>query len=208
MIFWGIKSRVLRKGALPDTPCEHCGSDDAHMEYAFTQKYFQMYFVPLFPLRKKVAVYCDDCCEEYYNDEIPKAAAKKLNHIKDRHPIRTPWWTFSGTMVLVAFFTWAFWQSDRTDETEGGYIKNPKKGDVYYIESKPTETTTLYTTLRIDKVDKDNVYVTFNDTSTTKYTKVFGILQDRYYTTKKGIYSRKKIEELYKKDSIISITRN
>ncbi len=207
MLFWRIKSKTLRKGEMSDIPCEHCGSDDAYMEYTFSQKYFQLYFIPLFPLRKKTTVYCDDCCEEYYNDEIPKAAVKKLNHIKDRYPIRTPLWMFTGTFVLVAFFTLAFWQSNRTHTIEGDYIKNPIKGDVYYIESKPTPTTTQYTTLRIDKVDKDNVYVTFNDTSTTKYTKVFGILQERYYTTKKGVYSRKKIQELYQKDSIISITR-
>ncbi|HNP33323.1 MAG TPA: zinc-ribbon domain-containing protein [Flavobacterium sp.] len=207
MFSYGIKSKTLREGELTNLHCEYCGEDETYMEYTFSQKYFHLYFIPIFPLRKKVAVCCDDCGMEYYNDSIPKAAAKRLNQIKDRHPIRTPVWMYSGSIIIVLFFIWAFWQSGRHDVTEGEYIKEPKKGDVFYIESKPKKYSTVYTTWRIDKVDKENVYVTYNDSSVSKYTAVFGILNQRYYTTKKGIYTRKKIQELYKKDSIVSITR-
>jgi hypothetical protein len=140
---------------------------------------------------------------EYYNRKIPKEAAKKLNHIKDRFPIRTPIWTFSGLFIITLFFCWAFYQSDKHEVVEGDYVKNPKKGDVYYTEFKPL----LYSTLRIDKVDKNNIYFTYNDTSVTKYTKVFFITGDKYYSDKKGIFTRQKLERLYKKDSIISVTR-
>lgn len=207
MFFYGIKSKTLREGELTDIHCEYCEQDDTYMEYRFVQKYFHLYFIPVFPFKKKLVVYCDDCCVEYQNDKIPKAATKKLNHIKNRYPIRTPIWMFSGLIILVLFFTWAFWQSGRHDVTEGEYIKEPKKGDIYFIESNPKENTTIYTTCRIDKVDKDKVYVTYNDTSVTKYTKVFKIMDQHFYTNKKGIYTRQKIQELYKKDSIISITR-
>jgi len=173
------------------------------MEYTFIQKYFHLYFIPLFPLRKKTVVYCDDCGVEYYNRKIPKEAAKKLNHIQDRFPIRTPIWTFSGLFIITLFFCWAFYQSDKHEVVEGDYVKNPKKGDVYYTEFKPL----LYSTLRIDKVDKNNIYFTYNDTSVIKYTKVFFITGDKYYSDKKGIFTRQKLERLYKKDSIISVTR-
>ena len=98
-------------------------------------------------------------------------------------------------------------QNSLHEKSTQDYIKNPKKGDVYFVEHSPKEYTTIYSTWRVDKVDNQNVYFTYNDTSVTKYTKVFSILSDNRYTTKKGILSRKKIEDLFKKDSIISITR-
>lgn len=203
MVFWGIKSKKLREGELTDIPCEHCGETETYMEYTFIQKYFHLYFVPLFPLKRKLEVYCDDCCVTYSGNKIPKAAVKKLNHITDRHPVRTPVWMFSGAAVLVLFFTWAFYQSGKNDNLEAGYIDNPKKGDVYFFDSASVK----YSTLRIDKVDKDTVHYTINDTFVSKYVKVFSINKDKYYTDKKGSESRKRIKRLYQKDSIISISR-
>lgn len=203
MFFWGIKTRKLREGELTNLKCEYCGETETYMEYTFSQKYFHLYWIPLFPLRKKTEVYCDDCCVTYENNKIPKEAAKKLNYIKDRHPIRTPVWMFSGTIILAVFFSWAFYQSDKHDAVEAGYIDNPKKGDVYFVDSGPE-----YSTFRIDKVDNESVYYTSNDTSVSKYTKVFFINNDKYYTDKKGSVSRKKLKDLYKKDSIMSISRD
>ena len=154
-------------------------------------------------MRKKTLVSCEECGHLYENKKITNAINVKLNRVKDRYPIRTPIWAFSGIIIITLFFCWAFWQSDRHDAVEADYINAPKKGDVYFLDSSSVK----YTTLRIDKVDKVNVYYTVNDTSVSKYTKVFSINNDKYYTDKKGVLSRKKIEELYKKDSIMSITR-
>jgi hypothetical protein len=177
------------------------------MEYNFLQKYFHLYFIPVIPLKKKASVCCENCGHLYEGKEITNTIDTKLNRVKDRYPIRTPLWAFSGIIIITLFFCWAFWQSGRHDLAEGDYIRNPKKGDVYWTESHPKEYTTIYTTLRIDKVDKNNVYFTHNDTMVTKYTKVVTILEGRRYTNKKGVYSRRQIEDLYKRDSIISITR-
>jgi len=191
---------------LSSISCEYC-EEVSDMEYNFLQKYFHLYWVPMIPLKKKTEVRCKNCGHTYEGKELTKDITVKLNRVKERYPIRTPLWAFSGLIILTLFFCWAFWQSGRHDVTEADYIKDPKKGDVYFMESKPSEYTTEYTTMRIDKVDKDQVYFTYNDTSVSKYTKVFGILNQRYYTNKKGVFTRKKIEELYKKESIFSISR-
>lgn len=206
MFFYGIKSKSIKKGVLSHVTCPYC-HEESDMEFDFRQKYFHLYLIPLIPLQKKVTVYCEKCHITIEKKQFSNSIQQKLNRVKERYPIRTPVWAFSGVIILVLFFTWAVWQSGRHDVTEGEYIKNPKKGDVYFIESHPGGHMILYSTMRIDKVHPDKVFVTFNDTSTTKYTKVFGILDERYYTHKKGVYTRKKIQELYKKDSIISITR-
>ncbi|QBZ98488.1 hypothetical protein GS03_01996 [Flavobacterium sangjuense] len=187
---------------LTNIHCDYC-EEESDMEYNFLQKYFHLYFIPVIPLKKKTTVGCENCGYLYEDKEFTKAIDTKLNRVKDRYPIRTPIWAFSGLIIITLFFCWAFWQSGRHDVVEGDYINNPKKGDVYFLNF----TSGNYTTLRIDKVDKTNVYYTLNDTSVYKYTKVFSITNDKYYTNKKGIYTRQKIQDLYKKDSIISITR-
>ena len=201
MIFFGVKSKSIKKGMLNNILCDYC-EEISDMEYNFLQKYFHLYWIPLIPLKKKTEVCCENCYHIYEDKEISKDINLKLNRVKDRYPIRTPIWAFSGIIILTLFFSWAFWQSDRHDVIEADYIKEPKKGDVFFLDFGPE-----YTTLRIDKVDKINVYYTLNDTSVSKYTKVFFINNDKYYTNKKGIYTRQKIQDLYKKDSIMSITR-
>ncbi|WP_211161613.1 zinc ribbon domain-containing protein [Flavobacterium solisilvae] len=206
MIFFGTRLRSIKKGMLTHVLCQYCG-EDSEMEYDFQQKYFHLYFIPFFPLKKKVSVCCENCYSVFEGKYIDQAIQVKLNRVTERHPINTPIWTFSGIILLTLLISWAIWQSDRHSLVETDYIKNPKKGDVYFVEHSPKEYTTIYSTWRVDKVDNQNVYFTYNDTSVTKYTKVFSILSNNRYTTKKGILSRKKIEDLFKKDSIISITR-
>lgn len=209
MFFFGTKTKSIRKGTVTNVWCDYCDTEGP-MGYDFRQKYFHLYFIPFIPLKRKVEVCCESCHMVFEEKDQSSDIEKKLNRVKDRHPIRTPVWSFSGIILLGILTTWAFWQSGRHDVVEADYIKNPKKGDVYFIESEsnPKNYTTIHTTWRVDKVDEDNVYITRNDTSVTKYTKVFAILNVRYYTDKKDVYPRKKIEELYKKDSIISVTRD
>lgn len=202
MFFYGVKSKSIRKGTLTNIHCDYC-DEESEMEYDFKQKYFHLYFIPLIPLKKKTEVCCTNCWHVYETKEFSNDVHKKLNRVKDKYPIRTPLWAFSGIIILTLFFAWAFWQSGRHDKVEVDYIKNPKRGDVYVLDSSSV----LYRTYRVDKVDKANVYYTINDTTVSKYTKVFFIDEDKYYTNKKGVLSRKKVEELYKKESIISIFR-
>lgn len=207
MIIFGTKVKSIKKGMLKNILCQYCDKEN-EMEYDFQQKYFHLYYLPFFPLKKKLSVCCENCYSVFEGKHINQAIQVKLNRVTERYPIKTPVWTFSGIILLTLLVTWAIWQSNRHGVDEANFIKNPKKGDIYFVEHSPKEYTTIYSTWRVDKVDDQNVYFTYNDTSVTKYTKVFSILSDYRYTTKKGILSRQKIEELFKKDSIISITRN
>ena len=206
MIFFGTKSKSIKKGMLTNIHCEYC-NEESDMEYDFQQKYFHLYFIPFIPLKMKLSVCCEKCYTLFEGKHISNTINIKLNRVTERHPIQTPIWAFSGIILLTLLVCWAFWQSGRHDVLEGKYIKNPKKGDIYWTEYQNKKYTTIYSTLKVDKVDKQNVYFTYNDTSVTKYTEVFSILEDKRYTIRKGIYTRQKVEDLYKNDSIISITR-
>lgn len=202
MFFYGIKSTSIKTGILSNIHCDYC-DEESEMEYDFKQKYFHLYWIPLIPLKKKTEVCCTKCWHAFETKEFTNEIHKKLNRAKDKYPIRTPLWSFTGIFIITLFFCWAFWQSGRHDVEEADYVKNPKKGDVYLVDSASMK----YSTFRIDKVDPENVYYTLNDTTVSKYTKVFFINADRYYTDRKGVLSRRKIEQLYKKDSIMSIIR-
>lgn len=202
MIFFGLKSKTLKKGVLSNVLCNYC-EEESNMEYDIIQKYFHLYFIPFIPLKKEDTICCSNCGGVYVNKNIPKSLSVKLERIKENNVIKTPIWAFSGLIILTLLICWAPYQSSKYDEKEDDYILNPKKGDVYFLNYKPGH----YTTLRIDKVDSQQVYFTLNDTATSKYTKIFGILSETYYTNKKGTYTRQQIKDLFKKDSIISITR-
>lgn len=202
MLFFGTRSKKIKKGRLSNTTCVNCDGNTS-MTYTVFVKYFHVYWVPVFPFRKKTTIECNDCYYTYEYKELPESVKIKFDRERERNPVSFPVWMFSGLIVLTLLISWAFYQSGNADTREAGYIKNPKKGDVYFTNPEPS----VYSSLRIDKVDKDSVYFTLNDTFATKYIRVFGINEDKNYSTKKGTYSLAKVKQLFENDSIFSIKR-
>ena len=44
MIFFGTKSKSIKKGMLTNIHCEYC-NEESDMEYDFQQKYFHLYLI-------------------------------------------------------------------------------------------------------------------------------------------------------------------
>ncbi|MES2747120.1 MAG: zinc-ribbon domain-containing protein [Bacteroidota bacterium] len=202
MVFFGTRSKKIKEGQLINTNCQYCETYTS-MTYSVFASYFHLYWIPFVPYKRKTVVECNECYVTYEYKELPEQIKSKVDREKEKYGAKIPIWMYSGLMLLCILVSLAFYQSSKYDVKELDYKKNPLKGDVYFLNFTPSN----YTTLRIDKVDKDSIYFTLNDTAVSKYTKVFAILNQRYYSTKKGTYSRKKLQELFKQDSIISITR-
>ncbi len=202
MVFFGLRSKKIKSGQLINLNCSYC-EENTTMTYSVFAKYFHLYWIPFVPIKRKTVVECNSCYITYEYKELLENMKMKVDREREKYGAKIPLWMYSGLMLLFVLVSWAFYQSGKYDIKEMDYKMNPKKGDIYFLNYTPSN----YTTLRIDKVDKDSIYFTLNDTAVHKYTKVFGILNQRYYSTKKGTYSRKKVLELFKQDSIISITR-
>jgi hypothetical protein len=88
-------------------------------------------------------------------------------------------------------------------DNEKTYINSPKVGDIYAMELKNGR----FSTARIDKVNKDSIYVTYNDYEIDTSTKIDEIDIDRNYNLSKDVTTLKKIKELFNNGTIYEVTR-
>jgi hypothetical protein len=88
-------------------------------------------------------------------------------------------------------------------DNEKTYIDSPKIGDVYAMELKSGR----FSTARVEKVNKDSIYVTYNDYEIDDANKIDDIDLDRNYTISKDVTTHNKIQELFIKGTIYEVTR-
>lgn len=204
MIFYGTKGTNIRNGQIINTPCPNCNSN-ATMNYSYFAKYAHIYMIPFFPYTKLLFVECNNCKKTFSEKELSKDMETKLIRENEKNgSVKFPLWTFSGAVIVLLLSGFGIYQSKVDDDNEAKYIKDPKKGDVYFMKLKNG----FFTTLRIDEVKKDSLYVTYNNYETDLESGIDKINIDENYKNEKYVCDRKVIEDLFKKDTIYTIERN
>ena len=201
MFFFGSKKKVIKSGQISNVVCFNC-KENALMWYTIESSYFHLYWIPMFPYKKRTHVECLDCGTLLASKSFSEPIKNKLQRENELKPANNPIWMFSGLIILCVLIPLAFLQSSKADDTKLSYLNNPKVGDVYYL-SLPTK----YTTMKIKAIDKESIHFIKNDTTVHKITKVFFINDDKYYKNQVKTYSKLELTQLLKNDSIYSIDR-
>ena len=201
MIFYGTKASNLLNGQIINVDCPHC-STNTSMTYSVFGKYAHVYWIPFFPVGKTTVVECNNCKRTYEFKELPEAIKTKLEREKEKNPAKTPVWMFSGFGVVALLVALAMFISGQTKDNEQAYLKDPKAGDVYSFKVDKE-----YSTMRVDKVTNDSVYITYNDYIVDQSSGTDKIDIDKNYTLEKDVMTAKDLQELYKKETIYSIDR-
>lgn len=202
MIFYGTKATNLKNGQIINIDCPNCETNST-MKYSAFGKYAHIYWIPLFPISKITVAECNSCKKTYEFKELPESIKTKFQREKEKNPVKFPIWMFSGSFIIAALIGFAVYKSNETEKNEAEYIKKPKVGDVYSIKISDAH----FTTARVDKIDKDSVYLTDNDYETDKTTGIDEIDVSKNYTIVKEALSKKEVQEAYKKEKIFAITR-
>lgn len=202
MILFGTKKKEIKSGRISNIVCHYC-SENVTMNYSVETSYFHLYWIPIFPYKKRTYADCTECDTLFEYKHFSEQLKNKLNRENELKPSKNPVWMYSGLLILGVIIPLAFFQSSRADSKKDNYVNNPKVGDVYYLNSLPSK----YTTMKIAAVEKDSVHFILNDTSVTKFVKVFSINEDHYYSTKNKSYSKSQLTKLLENDSIYSIDR-
>ncbi|WP_395063822.1 hypothetical protein [Flavobacterium sp.] len=201
MIFYGTKASNLKNGQLINVDCPHCETNTS-MTYSIFGKYAHIYWIPFFPVSKITVAECNNCKKTFEFKELPEAVKTKFEREKEKYPVKTPIWMFSGFGVVAVLVGIAMFISSQTKDKEQAYIKNPKVGDVYSFKVEKE-----YSTMRVDKVTKDSIYFTYNDYIVDKSSGIDKIDIEKNYTIEKDVTTQKALQELYKKETIYSIDR-
>ena len=203
MIFFGTKKKEIKRGIIASTTCKVC-EENTSMYYRVEAKYFHVYWIPVFPYKKNTLVDCSYCDTAFEKKHFSENIKNKLQRENELQPARNPIWMFSGIIILSILIPLAFMQSARADEKKNDFLNHPKVGDVYFMNSLPT----VYSTMKIASIESDSIHFIANDTAVTKFTKVFSITDNHYYTDKIKTYSKSQLQDMFEKDSIYTIDRN
>jgi hypothetical protein len=107
-------------------------------------------------------------------------------------------------MILLGLIGFGFYESYRAGIDSAVYIKNPTAGDVYYIDNLNSH----YTCVRVDKVTRTEVYLTYNNYETNMDYTVDRIDIPENYTNSKDTLTVLQLQELFKNKTIFQVVRN
>lgn len=202
MVPYGTNAKILKVGQIINVNCPSCEVNTT-FKYSIYGKYAYIYFIPFFPLSKITVAECNSCNKTFEYKNLPEKIKSKFQREKEIHPVKYPIWIFSGLIAIPFLIVIAVFIARNIKDNEDIYIKNPLPGDVYHLKLDNGH----FTTIRVDKIKKDSVYVTFNDYETDKTSGIDDIDLEENYTTNKDTYHKHYLEIQYNSESIISIDR-
>jgi hypothetical protein len=91
-IIHGTASKILKEFHEFDSACEYCGSPT--ISYFIWQKYYHFFWIPFFPVKKIVGIYCPKCKQNNDNVFSPTGALLKKE-------VKTPVFMYSWVIIII-----------------------------------------------------------------------------------------------------------
>lgn len=201
MIFYGTKGSHLNTQKTKPAKCNNCNEITPHMVSVYG-KYGYLYWIPVFPMSKKVFSECTNCNATFEFKEMGSELKDISKDIKNN--TKTPLWYWSGLAIIALLIAIGYYYSVEHDKDVVNYIKEPKVGDV--IEFKNTDTY-YYSTLKIARVTNDSIFVIQNNYETDKKSGVYKIDKEKNYTTEPFGIARNEIQKMFDEKIFYDINR-
>ncbi|TDP00175.1 zinc ribbon family protein [Flavobacterium sp. 245] len=200
MIFYGTKSKHIKNDRISNVDCQNCNTT-VSMNYSVYEKYAHIYWIPFFPVKKLTFAECNSCKKTFEQKDFSAPIKQKIHHSMGR--ISSPLWMYSGIFIIAGFFLFGMYSSVQKEKDTSTFIKDPKVGDVYFLNS----TKGFYTSVKISEVSKDSLTIFLNDMEIDNKTNIDKIDIDTNYKNKSNV-SKKEMQKLYDESKIFEIKRN
>lgn len=202
MIFYGTKPTHLNTEKVSNYKCEHCKELNTTSISVYS-KYFHLYWIPLFPYSKMTIATCDNCETETKKKNFTEQLKLSYSNIKSNS--KTPIWHFTGLIIIGLLFIFMQYSSKQTAKNKIIYINNPEVNDVYYTKIDEN----VYSTLKVDKVTTDSVYLLQNSLTLDVGYKNYKIDKPENYKTMDTLtISKEKLLDLFNDKTIYSVKRD
>ena len=160
MVVFGSKATEVATEVIQDK-CSNCGTQNSVRMTVF-QKYAHVFWIPFFPIGKTGLTQCSHCKQVLEKKEFPGYLRSSYEILKQKG--KTPVWTFSGIILLFAFFILGGIVSKQREEKNLLLIASPQAEDIFEIKIEYKQ----YTLYKVEKIDGDTVFVLLNDYETNK----------------------------------------
>lgn len=132
MVFFGTKAKTLITEAQNETPCGTCGERQSH--WIGLQKYFHIYWIPFFPLKKLVYLNCGHCKGLSEEKDLNPLLAAQAQSFKKR--LKTPFWTWTGLGLVICGIAASCINEGKHKKEVQASFQSPQKNDVWVFKEK------------------------------------------------------------------------
>lgn len=202
MVFFGSRASTIKSGRISNVTCPSCNTQ-THMSYSVFGKYAHVYWIPLFPIGKKVIVECNHCKKTDNIKDFTEQIKSKYDLEKSGNSY--PIWYFSGLALIAGLIAFGAYTSKQHDKDVAEYITSPQIGDVYTLESNNRKG--YHYAIRINTVTNDSVTALVSnmeyDTKKLKELNKDSNFSDVNYT-----FSKEELLKLYEEEIIEDINRD
>lgn len=201
MVVYGYNSSLIGHHKDPNLKCPTCNSQNTVAMHAIG-KYATLFWIPMFPIGKKIVGTCENCNTEIPKKQFPSSYSLALQTLKDTS--KRPIWHYSGIGLLLVIVLFFYINDLQHKKDVVEYISTPLKGDIYDIKLEDGD----YTLYSVQAVTEDSVFVYMNDYKTNYKTGLDEIDQIENYSTDVFGFSKLDIKTLYDTKHIIDVTRD
>lgn len=102
MIIFGTGSSKIAPQKLETGDCSYCNAKNSMWVQGY-KRYFHIFWIPCFPIGKKVYAVCGHCKGAFEEKEIENQELRNSFENFKRDNIKTPWYHFAGLIVVFLF---------------------------------------------------------------------------------------------------------
>lgn len=199
MIFYGTKGSHLHSEKVSGVKCINCGEQHVHTISVYG-KYAYIYWIPIFPLSKKVFSECTNCKATLEKKEMSEQLRLKADNVKANTKTPLTYWT--GLAVIVGIIVFSVFSSNKHKKDIVTYIAAPQKGDV--IDYKPSD---WYSTLKVKEVTNDSVFLVTNKMEISKQRRLYKIDKPENYTDTAYAISKEEYKKSFENGTFLDVER-
>jgi hypothetical protein len=201
IIFYGTKSSHVKSESSEVGVCPSCETYGQMITSVYAN-YAHVFWIPLFPLYKKVYATCEHCETVFELNEM--APDLRNQCVKFRRRQRFPLWHFTGIITVCCVILFGLLYDSNTSRQQNYYLANPQNNDVYVVQYDDEH----YSTMKIVEITSDSIYFAENEYYADNNTTVETIDEDENYDYEELLsFTIEELKILKKERYIFSIKR-
>lgn len=183
-----VKKKALKTELVFDA-CMDCSSHNS-LELTVYQRYFRVFWIPVFPLGKTGSSKCSFCGEELKIKELPSSLQIAFENLKSE--CKTSPYYFIGSLIFLFMFAIAIASIEEDREGYVNYYSIAKSNDVIELRDEDY----LITWYKVEQVKKDTLFVRKSSLKAKKVWKSFALKRSLDTSFSKQLYPIAKQEFL------------
>ncbi|MDR3194718.1 MAG: hypothetical protein LBT76_05445 [Tannerella sp.] len=175
IFFFGTRSSHLKSTMLDYETCPNCGQQN-QIQCSVYGSYAHFFRIPLFPTGKSVHAQCRHCGAQWdvycMTPEIRQAA------LRFRTEQRKPILHFTGLILFALFLGFLVFGAHVAGTNRQRFLADPQVNDCYVLRNSGDG---YYTLARIEAIEGDTVWLSFNGYSAGRSTRLDKYNKDEYF---------------------------